>query len=42
MGAKPSDTLTVTMPTEREIVVARRFDAPGRLVFFQAMAKAKP
>jgi uncharacterized protein YndB with AHSA1/START domain len=33
MAVKPSDTLTVTIPTEREIVVTRRFDAPRRLLF---------
>jgi uncharacterized protein YndB with AHSA1/START domain len=33
MAVKLSDTLTVTTPTDREIVVTRVFDAPRRLVF---------
>ena len=33
MAAKNSPTLTVTTPTEREIVMTRVFDAPRSLVF---------
>jgi len=33
MPAKNSAALTVTTPTEREIVMTRVFDAPRRLVF---------
>ena len=33
MAAKSSPTLTVTMPTERELVVTRVFDGPCTLVF---------
>jgi uncharacterized protein YndB with AHSA1/START domain len=33
MVEKDSTTLTVTLPTEREIVMTRVFDAPRRLVF---------
>jgi uncharacterized protein YndB with AHSA1/START domain len=38
MAAKNSSALTVTTPTEREIVMTRVFDAPRRLVF-EAMTK---
>ena len=37
-NAKTSPALTVTTPTEREIVMTRVFDAPRRLVF-EAMTK---
>lgn len=33
MVAKDSAALTVTTPTDREIVITRVFDAPRRLVF---------
>ncbi len=33
MAAKNNITLTVTTPTDREIVITRAFDAPRRLVF---------
>src|SRR5215216_3908549 len=38
MVAPNSSTLTVSLPSDREIVLAREFDAPRELVF-QALSK---
>jgi uncharacterized protein YndB with AHSA1/START domain len=38
MGAKGSFAATLTMPSDRELVITRVFDAPRRLVF-EAMTK---
>lgn len=40
MAAKQSNRMTLTMPSDREVVLTRVFDAPRRLVF-EAMTKCE-